>query len=127
MTHRQTLVIALVLVAVLGAMSIAFGAVNPGAGAVSTSRRDGKLQFDTVNWWKPQSVTVHGVQDDDADDETVSVSLAVFGVLRGDYDGVATPGVSISVDDDDESVLTGPWSGRWIWRQGCSPARDTSE
>ena len=43
-------------------------------------------------------MTVSGVQDDDSNDEEVTVTHAVSGA---DYGGVAVAGVAVSVQDDD--------------------------
>ena len=65
------------------------------AGAVSVPSQ--ALVFTTGNWSTARSVTVGGVDDDDALDETVTVTLSASG---GDYSG-ETASVSVSVDDDD--------------------------
>ena len=65
------------------------------AGAVSVPSQ--ALVFTTGNWSTAQSVSVGGVDDDDALDETVTVTLSAAG---GDYGGV-TAGVDVSVTDDD--------------------------
>ena len=68
------------------------------AGAVSVPSQ--VLVFTTGNWSTARSVTVGGVDDDDALDETVTVTLSASG---GGYGGV-TAAVSVSVDDDDTAV-----------------------
>ncbi len=68
---------------------------NPDTGAVSVSATS--LTFSTTNWSTAQSVTVTGVQDDDATDETVTIALAASG---GDY-ATLTGSVTVTVDDDD--------------------------
>ena len=52
------------------------------------------LVFTTGNWSTARSVSVGGVDDDDALDESVSVTLTASG---GDYGGV-TAAVVVSVD-----------------------------
>ena len=69
------------------------------AGAVSVPAR--ALVFTTGNWSTAQSVTVEGVDDDDAGDESVTVTLTASG---GDYGG-ETATVSVSVADDDDAAL----------------------
>ena len=69
------------------------------AGAVSVPSQ--VLVFTTGNWSTARSVTVGGVDDDDALDETVTVTLTASG---GGYSGV-TASVSVSVDDDDTAGL----------------------
>ena len=69
------------------------------AGAVSVPAR--ALVFTTGNWSTAQSVTVAGVGDDDAGDESVTVTLTASG---GDYGG-ETATVVVSVADDDAAAL----------------------
>ena len=59
------------------------------------------LVFTTGNWSTAQSVSVGGVDDDDALDESVSVTLSASG---GDYAG-ATAEVDVTVDDDDTAAV----------------------
>ena len=59
------------------------------------------LSFSTSNWNRTQTVTVRGVDDDDATNETVSVSLSALG---GGYAG-KTASVSVTVTDDDTANL----------------------
>ena len=61
----------------------------------------GTLTFTTGNWSTAQSVTVGGVDDDDAQGETVTVTLTAYG---GDYGG-RTATVAVSVTDDDTAAL----------------------
>ena len=59
------------------------------------------LTFTTTNYGVARTVTVSGKQDDDASDETASISLAASG---GDYAG-ESGSVTVKVDDDDEPAL----------------------
>ena len=59
------------------------------------------LIFTTTNWATPQSVTVTGVSDLDAVDESVTVTLSASG---GDYESV-TSSVTVTVDDDDTAAI----------------------
>ena len=59
------------------------------------------LTFTTGNWSTAQQVSVGGVDDDDALDESVTVTLTATG---GDYTG-ETATVAVSVDDDDMPAL----------------------
>ena len=59
------------------------------------------LVFTTGNWSTAQSVTVEGVDDEDALDESVTVTLTASG---GDYGG-ETAEVAVSVADDDTAAL----------------------
>ena len=69
------------------------------SGAVSVPSQP--LTFTTQNWGTAQPVTVSGVSDDDAGDETVTVTVSASG---GDYAG-NTATVTVSVDDDDTTDL----------------------
>ena len=59
------------------------------------------LTFTTGDWSVAQSVTVGGVDDADALDESVTVTLTATG---GDYSG-ETATVAVSVNDDDTAAL----------------------
>ncbi len=63
------------------------------------------LSFRTSNWNEPQTVTVTARQDEDAEDDTVTIVHAVSGA---DYEanGVTADAVSVTIDDDDR-VSTG--------------------
>ena len=69
------------------------------AGAVSVPLQ--VLTFTTGDWSTPQSVTVSGVEDDDAGDEAAEVNVAASG---GDYAG-ATATVVVTVTDDEIAGL----------------------
>ena len=58
------------------------------------------LSFRTSNWNEPQTVTVTARQDDDTDDDTITISHAVFGADYG-ANGVTADAVTVSIDDDD--------------------------
>ena len=63
------------------------------------------LSFRTSNWNEPQTVTVTARQDEDAEDDTVTISHAVSGADYG-ANGVTADAVSVTIDDDDR-VSTG--------------------
>ena len=68
---------------------------NGDSGAVSVS--PARLTFTPSNWDMPRTISVTGLQDDDANDETVSIGHNVSG-----YGGVSVgAGVTVSVTDDD--------------------------
>ena len=58
------------------------------------------LSFRTSNWNEPQTVTVTARQDEDAEDDTVTIVHAVSGA---DYEanGVTADAVTVIIDDDD--------------------------
>ncbi len=58
------------------------------------------LSFRTSNWNEPQSVTVTARQDEDVEDDTVTLVHAVTGA---DYEanGVTADAVTVTIDDDD--------------------------
>ena len=66
---------------------------NSGALAVSPA----SLTFTTANWNTARTVTVTGVQDNDGDDETVTIRHGV----SGDGSLTAAAAVTVSVTDDD--------------------------
>ena len=59
--------------------------------------------FNSGNYGTPKTFTVTGEQDQNADDETVTITHAVTG---GDYASVTAPSVSVTVTDDEDPVLT---------------------
>ena len=61
------------------------------------------LTFTALTWAAAQTVTVSAAADDDAADDTATVTHAVAGA---DYDGVTAASVSVSVEDDDELRVT---------------------
>ena len=61
------------------------------------------LVFTTLNWGTAQSVTVTGVADTDAGDETITIT-ATAASDDGDYDGKAAE-VAVTVEDVDEAGL----------------------
>ena len=56
------------------------------------------LTFTAENWDTPQEVTVTAVQDDDAANDSATVTHGIDG---GGYDGVTVPDVAVTVDDDE--------------------------
>ena len=56
------------------------------------------LQFTPENWNTPRTVTLSAPQDDDARDDTVTVTHTASG---GGYDGVPNAALEVTVDDDD--------------------------
>ena len=61
------------------------------------------LTFTTVNWATPQDVTVTANQDDDAIDESVTLTNTVSG---GGYGSVIAADVDVEVTDDDDVGVT---------------------
>ena len=57
------------------------------------------LTFTPTTWNQIQTITVTPEQDDDADDESVTVAHAVS--QTGGYDGVTVASVTVAVDDDE--------------------------
>ena len=74
-------------------------AVSGDVGAVSVPAA--RLDFNPVNWASAQTVTVRGVDDDDAINETATITVTASG---GEYAGVADT-VSVNVTDDDTPAL----------------------
>ena len=73
---------------------------DTGAATVSTAATDDKLTFTESNWSANQRVTVTGVQDVDADDESVTVTHALSGSSTG-YAGSSASSVMATVTDDE--------------------------
>ena len=62
------------------------------------------LTFTTANWNTPQTVTVTAAHDDDAiDDDPVTLTHIVSG---GDYEGVTTADVKVTIIEDDTAGVT---------------------
>ena len=81
-----------------GSVTITPSSADTGAATFSPSR----LTFSSVNWDTAQTVTVSGEEDDDANDETVTVSHSVSG-----YDSVTTADdVSVTVSDNDTAGVS---------------------
>ncbi|MGV0005254.1 MAG: inverse autotransporter beta domain-containing protein, partial [Candidatus Porifericomitaceae bacterium WSBS_2022_MAG_OTU9] len=79
-------------------VTIAITSSDPGAATATAS-----LTFTPTDWATAQDVEVSGVEDDDAQGETVELSYIVSG---GDYDGFVLAPQSVSVSDDDVAGLT---------------------
>ncbi|MCY3968834.1 MAG: hypothetical protein OXG74_02790, partial [Acidobacteria bacterium] len=80
-----------------GTVTVSVASGDTGAVTVSKS----SLTFRTTNYGTPQTVTVTGVDDADASDESTTVRLRASG---GDYGNVSAS-VSVSVTDDDTQGL----------------------
>ena len=61
------------------------------------------LRFTDLNWDIARTVTVKGLQDDDASDEAATVGHTASG---GGYDSVTIGDVSVAVNDDDTPSVT---------------------
>ena len=84
------------------------GTVNvssTGTNGTDLSLNQSTLVFSTTNWDQPQSVIVSAAQDEDAEDDVVSISHTVTGADYGAND-VTAADVVVTVDDDD-SISTG--------------------
>ena len=64
------------------------------------------LTFSTSNWNTAKTVTVTGVEDDDAADGAGSVAHAVVTGSAPEYVGVTLDGVAVTVNDDDDPGVT---------------------
>ena len=97
------------------AVSVRVSSGDPGA--VSVPAR--ALVFTTGNWSTAQLVAVGGVDDEDALDESVTVTLSASG---GDYSG-ETVEVDVSVSDDDTvNLVVDPGAFRFL-RGGLGASR----
>ncbi len=75
-----------------------------GAGVATVSPIS--LTFATPKWNIPQTVTVTGVEDDNADDETVTVNFSDIASADPAYNGVGFPGPTITITDNDTAGFT---------------------
>ena len=65
------------------------------------------LTFTTSNWNTPQTVTVRAAEDDDAANDTASISHAVVAAQSAnEYDAVTIAGVAVTVTDDETAGVT---------------------
>ena len=64
------------------------------------------LTFSTSSWNTAQTVTVTAEHDDDAADDTQTVAHAVVAGGATEYDGATLDGVTVTVTDDDDPVVT---------------------
>jgi uncharacterized protein (TIGR02145 family) len=75
---------------------------NPAAARVSTSRT-----FTTANWNTPQTVTLTGLADNDATNESVAIS---FNSTGADYQGKTFADVTATVIDSEVMIGTQTWA-----------------
>ena len=64
------------------------------------------LTFSTSSWSSAQTVTVTGVEDDDAADGAGSVAHAVVAGSAPEYVGATLDGVAVTVSDNDDPAVT---------------------
>ncbi len=83
--------------------SVVVSVTSRDTGAVSMAAGLTSLTFTETNYSRTQTVTVNGVQDTDASDETTIVDLSASG---GGYEGVSATAV-VNVDDDEEPAQPG--------------------
>ncbi|MBF2754646.1 MAG: hypothetical protein ISN29_05230, partial [Gammaproteobacteria bacterium AqS3] len=76
--------------------------VQPGTGNSDVSISPSSLSFTTDSWNRVQTVVVGAAEDDDAQNDSGSISLTAAG---GDYAG-KTGSLSVNVDDNDRPGLT---------------------
>ena len=77
--------------------------VTPASGDTSSVTVSGPLTFTTSNWDDPQAVTVTAIEDEDADNEIVTITNAVSGA---NYGSVPADDVTVTVDDDEIPVVS---------------------
>ena len=89
---------------VLDSNPLATVTLTPSSGDAGAARVSAALSFDSSNWDTAQLVTVTPVDDDDANNETVTVSHAITG-----YGGVSNSdvaNVTVVVEDDETAGVT---------------------
>ena len=69
---------------------------------VETGGQD-RLTFTTADWSTPKTVTVHAGADDDAVDDSATLTHAITGA--GEYQRLADPTLTVDVDDDDAAAV----------------------
>ncbi len=68
------------------------------------------VEFTTLNWDQPQTITVTGV-DESVDDGDVGYSIITAAAQGGDYEGFNPDDVSITnIDDDDAGITVDPYN-----------------
>ena len=82
-------------------VTVALTSSDAAAASVSPST----LTFTTSNWSSAQTVTVTGVNDDDATNETVTISHSISG---GDYGSATMVDYTATINDDDSADTTAP-------------------
>ena len=76
--------------------------VSIGGATQSVTVNPTSLTFSTTNWGDTQAVTVTGEQDDDAIDETITLTHSASG---GGYGSASTQRVNVTVSDDEQAEL----------------------
>ncbi len=73
---------------------------------VSTQFSSRLLTFTTTNWDMPQTRTVTAIEDDNTDDETVTVNFSDIASADPAYNDVVFPGPAITITDNDTAGFT---------------------
>ena len=74
-----------------------------GPSGTDLQRSRSLIWFNRTNWNQAQTVTVTAHQDDDAEDDTVTLLHTISGADYG-VNGVTADSVSVTIDDDDEAA-----------------------
>ena len=78
--------------------------ITPSSSNGDVTTQPASLTFTVDNWDTAQTVTVRASRDDDAADDTATISHTVSGA--DEYAGITVASVSVSVSDDDEAGVT---------------------
>ena len=79
------------------------------------------LTFTDLDWNDPQEVTVTAGHDADLDNDVMTLTHTVASVADGDYDGLSTGSIAITVTDDDApSVAVSFEQGSYTVAEGSS-------
>ena len=78
--------------------------ITPGSDNADVSTQPASLTFTPDNWDEAQTVTVRASHDDDAANDSATVSHTASGA--DEYDGIAVDSVTVSVTDDDTAGVT---------------------
>ena len=88
-----------------GNVTVTASSADTGAVAIDTSTN--ALVFNAGNWNMPQTISVGGAEDNDADDESVVITNAVtVSVASSDYAGENADPVTVNVTDSDTASVT---------------------
>ena len=95
------------------------------------------LTFTTANWYTAQTVKATAAQDEDAVNDTATLTHAVDSTDDDDYDGIPVPSVRVTITDDDvaahadatirQLTLTDPDGSSIVLTPSFDPLVDTYE
>ena len=90
--------------------------MSPNNDKLSAPTSTTTITFTPQNWRSNQRVTVTGAQDDDADNDTTTISHSVSGATE--YSGIGTDNVTVSIRDDEVPVTVSFGSDTYSVNEG---------